>query len=252
MIPHHTVDGRPQAEAVVFSNSLGTTMDMWKPQVEAFNDRFRLIRYDTRGHGHTGIGKPGFDIDDLAEDITDLLNHLKIERAHLVGVSLGGATAAAFAARHPDRTARLALLCTAATIATPAYWSDREEHVHTAGLAWLAEGAMDRWFTDRFRIDHPETAERFRHDFAHCDPKGYAACCRALAEMDLHDRLPAIAAPTLAAYGELDEITTAADAAALQAVIPDCRTAEIKGAKHLAATEKAAMVNALLLEHLEN
>jgi 3-oxoadipate enol-lactonase len=251
MIPHHTVDGPDDAEPVVFANSLGTTLAMWRPQVEAFNDRFRLVRHDTRGHGRSPIGRPGFGIDDLADDIRDLLDHLHLERAHLVGVSLGGATAAAFAARHPDRTARLALICTAARIGTPAYWTQRQQQVRRAGMPWLAEGAMGRWFTDRFREDRPETVERFRDEFARCDPTGYTACCAAISAMDLHPKLGKIAAPTLVAYADLDEVVTAADAEALQAGIPDARLAEIKGAKHLAPTERAAMVNGLLLEHFE-
>ncbi|MFC3493693.1 3-oxoadipate enol-lactonase [Glycomyces rhizosphaerae] len=249
MIPHHVIDGPDDVEAIVFANSLGTTLDMWRPQVEALGDRYRLVRHDTRGHGRTRATGQNFGIGDLADDIADLLDHLEIERAHLVGISLGGATVLEFAARHADRTDRIAVLCTAAAIATPAFWAERVRLVRTRGMDALAETATRRWFTDGFHREHPDIVRRFRADLAACDPLGYTACCRAIGEMDLHDRLAAIAAPALVLYGTEDEITTEADARKLQAGIPDCRLVAVNGAKHIASTEQADFVNRHLLEH---
>lgn len=250
MIPHHIVDGPDGAEAIVFSNSLGTTLDMWRPQVEALADRYRLVRYDTRGHGRTAASGAPIGIDDLTDDVEDLLDHLEIERAHLVGISLGGATALNFAARHPERTGRLAVISTAARIATPEFWADRVKRVRSGGMAALAPGAMERWFTDRFRAERPEIVKRFRSGFVNCDPIGYAACCRAVGEMDLHDRLGSIRASTLVLYGTEDEITTAADAAELQAGLRDCEVGAVEPARHIASAEQAAFVNRRLIEHL--
>lgn len=251
MIPHHIIDGSEDAEAIVFSNSLGTTLDMWRPQVEALGDRYRLVRYDTRGHGRTRATGQNFGIGDLADDIADLLDHLEIERAHLVGISLGGATSLEFAARHPERTDRIAVLCTAAAIATPAFWAERVRLIRTRGMDALAETATRRWFTDGFHRDQPEVVRRFRGDLAACDPLGYTACCRAIGEMDLHDRLASVRAPTLVLYGTEDEVTTEADARALQAGIPDCRLVAVNGAKHIASVEQAAFVNQSLLAHFD-
>ncbi|MFG3340775.1 3-oxoadipate enol-lactonase [Glycomyces sp. NPDC048151] len=250
MIPHHLVDGPADAETIVFSNSLGTTLGMWRPQVEAFSAHYRVVRYDTRGHGRTRFGGSPFGIDDLADDVADLLDHLDTERAHLVGVSLGGATVLDFAARHPDRTLTVTALCTAARIATPAYWADRVRLVRTGGLPPLAPAAMERWFTADFRAAHPEVVKRFRADFAGGDPLGYTACCRAIAETDLQGRLGAIRAPVLVMYGTEDTITTADDAEALRQGIRGCETAAIEGAKHLAPTEQADFVNRRIAEHL--
>lgn len=249
MIPHHAIDGPAGAETIVFANSLGTTADMWGPQVEALAGRYRTVRHDARGHGRTPSGGE-FGIHDLADDIADLLDHLGLERAHLVGISLGGLTVLDFAARHPDRTGRIALICTAAAIATPAYWTERAELVRTQGLNALADAAMQRWFTEPFRREHPETVERFRRDLADCDPHGYTACCRALAETDLHGDLAAIGAPALVLYGTEDTVTTEADARDLQAGLRDCRVAAVEAA-HIASTEQAAAVNAALLAHFD-
>ncbi|HEX2145633.1 MAG TPA: 3-oxoadipate enol-lactonase [Glycomyces sp.] len=250
MIPHHTVEGPTDAPAVVFSGSLGTMLDMWRPQVAALADRFRVVRYDTRGHGGTPAGDEPFGIGDLADDIARLLDHLSIERAHLVGLSLGGAIAIEFGARHPHRAGRLALLCTAATIATPDYWAERVDAVRERGMAALAEPAMQRWFTDRFRAAHPDVVAEFRENFAACDPSGYVACCETLARLDLHDRLAKLRSPALALYGAEDTLTTATDAAILQRGIPDCEVVPIAAAKHLASAEQARTVNKLLTDFL--
>lgn len=249
MIPRHTVDGEDAAEAIVFSNSLGTTMGMWEPQVEALSGRYRLVRYDTRGHGRTPTTGGAFGIDDLADDVADLLDHLEIERAHLVGVSLGGATVLDFAARHPGRTGRVAALCTAPRIATAEYWAERVKQVRAHGMAALAEAVAPRWFTERFGRERPEVVRRFRRDLAACDPLGYTACCRVLGEMDLRGALAAIEAATLVLYGTEDAITTGDDARAIAAGVPDCRVTAIEGAAHLASAERAGSVNRSLIEH---
>jgi 3-oxoadipate enol-lactonase len=222
---------------------------MWGPQVDALADRFRLVRYDTRGHGGTPLtGEP--DVADLAGDIADLLDHLGIERARLVGTSLGGATVLAFAARHPGRADRLAVICSAARIATPEYWADRAEAVHADGMALLAGAAMERWFTDRFRAEHPDTVRAIRERLAACDPSGYAALCRTLGRLDLRGALASITAPTLVLYATEDPVTTEADARTLREGIPDCTTAAVPGARHLATTERASLVNRLLTAFL--
>ncbi|WP_030154661.1 alpha/beta fold hydrolase [Glycomyces sp. NRRL B-16210] len=250
MIPHHSVGGREGAETIVFSHSLGASEDMWRPQVEALADRFRLVRYDTRGHGRTRSGGGAFDIRDLADDIADLLDHLEVERAHLVGISLGGATVLDFAARHRERTDRIAVIGTAVKPGSPAYWAERVKLVRTRGMAAVAETATRRWFTDRFHSEHPDIVKRFRRDIAACDPLGYTACCRALAETDLRDELGDIEAPALVLYGDQDTVATEADARVLEAGIRDCRIAAVEGAAHIASTEQAEAVNRLLLEHL--
>lgn len=249
MIPHHSVGGREGAETIVFSHSLGASEDMWRPQAEALGDRFRVVRYDTRGHGRTRSGGGAFSVQDLADDIADLLDHLEVERAHLVGISLGGATVLDFAARHPERTDRIAVIGTAAVLGTPAYWAERVMLVRTRGMAAVAETATRRWFTEGFHRDHPDVVKRFRRDIAACDPLGYTACCRALAETDLRGELGDVEAPALVLYGSEDAVATEADALALQAGLRDARVAAVEGAAHLASTERAGIVNGLLGGH---
>jgi 3-oxoadipate enol-lactonase len=252
MIPNHTADGPADGEAIVFSSSLGTTMDMWTPQVDALAGRFRIVRYDTRGHGGTPVGDGPFGIDELADDVRDLLDHLGIDRAHLAGISLGGATMLNVAARHPDRTRRLAVLCTAAKIGTPESWEERITAVRSQGMHELADVTMGRWFTDNFRAEHTDVVEALRSRFAGCDPAGYASNCAVLGHMDLSETLASIQAPTLIMYGTEDEVTTVGDARMLAERIADSRVVPLEGAKHLASTEQADTVNRELIEHFES
>ncbi|WP_460540160.1 alpha/beta fold hydrolase [Glycomyces halotolerans] len=237
--------------AVVLIGSLGATLDMWEPQVGPLSQRFRVVRFDTRGHGGSStIGAGEWSVDDFADDVAELLDFVGAERAHLVGISLGGAIAMNTALRHPDRVRRMVLMSTAPKLGTAESWHERAAKVRAEGCGAIADGAMERWFTADFRDHWPDVVADFRERFAGCDPEGYAVCCEALARFDLRGRLGGIDAETLALYGTLDEVTTGDDAQAIVSELDRGEVVAVEGAKHLISTEQAGFVNRVLLDFL--
>jgi 3-oxoadipate enol-lactonase len=243
----HRLDGPEDAPVLVLGNSLGATMEMWEPQVPALARRFRVVRYDTRGHGGSPVPDGELTIAALSADLLGLLDHLDVPRASLAGVSLGGMTAMWAAADAPERVDRLALCCTSARLGPPEMWEERIRTVRAAGTGALADATMERWFSP---AADPAVVARFDAMIRAMPPAGYAACCAAIRDMDQRDRLPRITAPTLVIAGSDDPATPPEHADVIAAGIPDARRATIQGARHLANVERADEVTALMLEHL--
>ena len=249
MIPSYSVTG--SGRAVVLVNSLGTVREMWSPQVGPLSKRFQVVQFDARGHGATPAPLGEWTVDDLADDIIDLLDGLGVERAHLVGISLGGATAMRLAARDPDRLDRLVLASAAPRFGTPETWRERAATVLDAGTAAIGGATMDRWFSPGFQAEQPGVVAEFREEFDACDAHGYAACCGVLERLDLSDQVERITAPTLVVGGTDDPSTTAADAEALAGSIPGARLKLYEGARHLLTAEVAEAFSGDLLDFLE-
>ncbi|WP_460498904.1 3-oxoadipate enol-lactonase [Glycomyces tarimensis] len=250
MIPYHLVDGA--GEPVVLINSLGGTLDMWAPQVPPLTERFRVVRFDVRGHGGTKPDSGEWTIDDLADDVADLLDGLGIDRAHLVGISMGGAIAMTTALRHPDRVGRVVLMATAPKLGTPESWHERAAKVRAEGCEAIADATMGRWFTPEFHAEKPEVVAAFRERLVGCDPEGYACCCEALARYDLRGRLGEIDTKALVMYGSGDEVTNETDAQTIASEIALTEVVRVEGAKHMISTEQADFVNRHLVEFLTN
>ena len=248
---YSVVTGPHGAPTVVLSNSLGSTHRMWDPQLTELERRFRVVRYDTRGHGRSPVPAGPYSIDDLADDLVALLDQLDVPRAHLVGLSLGGMTAMRVAGRHPDRVARLALLCTGAQLPPAQAWVERAALVRTQGSAAVADPVVQRWFTPAFLDAHPEQRDTYRQMVAATPAEGYAACCEAIAAMDLHDELPRITAPTLAIAGTDDPATPPATLEAITARIPGAQLLTVDHAAHLANAEQPDLITPALINHLE-
>jgi 3-oxoadipate enol-lactonase len=246
-VAHEVVGSGP---TVVLSNSLGSTRAMWEPQVPALVDAgFRVIRYDTRGHGTSEVPAGPYSLDDLVDDLVALLDTTDTERAHVIGLSLGGMTAMRLAARFPDRAASLALLCTSALLGPPQFWLDRAEAARTRGTA-MADVVVSRWFTESMRLTEPERVAQWAQMIASTPGEGYAACCEAIAEMDLRADLPHIAVPTLALAGAEDPATPPEHLEFIAKSVPGATLAVIPDAAHLANLEQPTEVTAVLLEHL--
>ncbi len=243
---HAVVSGRPDAPAVVLSNSLGSTHRMWDHQVDALEEHFRMIRYDTRGHGASPVPAGPYSIDDLADDVVALLDRLGVPRAHVVGLSLGGMTAMRLAARNPGRVDRLAVLCTAAHLPPRQAWLDRAAAVREQGAASIAETVVQRWFTRNYDGD----LGYWQSMIAATPAVGYAACCAAIAELDLREQLSSISAPTLAIAGADDPATPPAKLQEIVAGVPDSGLVVLDQAAHLANVEQPDAVTRALLEHL--
>ncbi|MFW0795766.1 3-oxoadipate enol-lactonase [Gordonia sp. CPCC 205515] len=248
---HAVVTGREDAPAVVFSNSLGSTHRMWDAQLAAFSERFRVVRYDTRGHGESPVPQGPYTIDDLADDVIALLDRLGIEKAHIVGLSLGGATAQRLAIRNPDRVRNVGVLCTAAQFPPASAWTDRAATVRAEGTGAVAEAVVQRWFTAEYLEQNPESRKYHEDMVASTPAEGYASCCEVLAEMDLRADLGSIGAPVLAIAGTDDPATPPERLAAIAEAVPNGRLLVVEHSAHLANHEQPQIITPALIEHLE-
>lgn len=241
------VQGGP---VLVLSHSLGATLDQWRPQVEPFCAKFRVLRYDTRGHGQSSVPPGPYSIAQLGTDVLRLLDAHGIERAHFCGLSMGGATGMWLGAHAPDRIERLVLCNTSAWFGPPDAMNARIETVLREGVAPLVEPTMERWFNPAFRAADPATVQRTREQMLATSPAGYAACCAAIRDLDLRDDLPRIRARTLVVAGTDDPTSPPPAALALAAAIPGARCIELPAA-HLSNLGATAAFNAAVLGFLE-
>jgi 3-oxoadipate enol-lactonase/4-carboxymuconolactone decarboxylase len=200
----YRVEGREDRPVLVLSHSLGTDMSLWSPQMPALLDHFRVLRYDTRGHGASGV-TPGDDsVEQLAHDALGLADALHIARFAFCGLSLGGMTGIWLAAHVPERLTRLVLANTSAKFGPPADWDARRKAVLEGGMAALAEAFVQRNFSpDTLATLHPRV-DSMRSVFLGTDPVGYAGACAAIRDMDFLHLLPRIHTPTLLIVGDYD------------------------------------------------
>jgi len=249
---NHRINGPHDARVVVLSNSLGSSLEMWAPQVPALSERFRVLRYDQRGHGESPVPPGPYDIPDLGQDVLDLLDRNEIERAHFVGLSMGGMTGMWLAANAPERIDRLVLLCTTSYFGTPESWIERAATVREHGTESVAGTGVERWFTEGFRQSRPEVVERMRAMIAAQPDEGYALCCGALERLDVRDQLARIQAPTLVIAGAQDPSTPPdPHAHFLTDNIAGAQLTVLDPGAHLINVERATEVTDLILDHLE-
>lgn len=242
-------DGPPTGPALLFLNSLGTTFDIWEPQLAPFGARYRVVRLDTRGHGQSASPAGDYTLDQVGADALSVLDAAGVDRAHVCGVSLGGMTAMWLAAHAPERVRTIVAVSTALRIGVPATWDDRIRQVQTGGPESLADAAMGRWFTERFRHAHPDVVAWCRRMLAGCDPGGYARACAIVRDADLHNVAARITAPTLVIVGDHDPVTPPADAEEIRRHIHGARLVTLE-ASHICAIERAEAFNAAVLGFL--
>jgi 3-oxoadipate enol-lactonase len=247
---HHVAAGPEDAPVVVLSNSMGADLRMWDGVVGALAEHFRVVRYDTRGHGQSPSVPGPYSMDDLADDVVGLLDTLGVPKAHLVGLSLGGMTGMRLAARDPGRIDHLVLLCTGAHLEAGPGYTQRAAQVRADGTGSVAEGVVSRWFTPSYLEAHPDVRTTHEAMCAATSAEGYAGSCEAIAAMDLRPDLPRITAPTLAIAGEDDPATPPSYLQEIADGVPDGRLVVVPQAAHLAAAEQPQAVAAAVLEHL--
>ena len=247
----YTLRGPTGAPVVAFSNSLGTTRAMWNEVVPHLRGRYRLLTYDTRGHGGSKTVKSAFGVGDLAADLAALLSVLHIDKAHIVGLSLGGMTAQALAAAHPDRVLSLTLMATSAYMPSAASWGERAALVRNEGTKAIVDATIARWFTPDFPSISPALVDPVREDFIGIDAEGYALCCEAIGAMDLRAGLAKITAPTLVIAGRQDPATPVAMAEEIASGIAGADLVVLSKAAHLLAVEQGEAVAAYLLGFLD-
>lgn len=249
---HYTVDGPEDAPVLVLGPALGTSGEIWAPQLPALAERYRVVRYDHRGHGGSPTPPGPYALDELGGDLLSLLDSLPSGRVHLAGMSLGGMLAAWVAAHAPDRVDRLALLACSPRFGTAQTWAERAAAVRAGGVAAVADGALERWFPAGFAGSHTGTVAWVRRLLLATPAEGYAACCAVLAEADLTPVLPKITAPTLIVAGADDPASPPAHAEALAAGITGpTRVEVVPGAAHLVGVARPEAVNRALVDFFE-
>ena len=245
----YEVAGLPDAPALVLSNSLGTSRTMWDWQMDRLADRFRVLRYDTRGHGESDAPDATYTIDRLGRDALSLMDAVGITCADVCGVSLGGMTALWLGVHAPERVNRLVLANTGARIGSNDMWNERIRGVTTEGLEVLADSIMARWLTAAFRAAEPQVVERLRTALCRTPVAGYVGCCAALRDADLRDAAAGVRAPCLVVTGVHDVATPPALGTWLVEHLSGAAIVTLDAA-HLSNIERAPQFNDAVTEFL--
>ena len=249
---HYTLNGPASGHVVTLSHSLATNLGMWEPQVSALATRYRVLRYDTRGHGRTDAPGGPYSLEQLAEDAVALLRALGIERTHFVGLSMGGMIGQVLALKHPEILRSLVLCDTSSRVPPEAQpvWDDRIRVAESQGMEPHVEPTIGRWFTPPFAAANQQILESVRAMIRQTKPQGYIGCCHAIKALDLTDRLSAIAAPTLILVGEDDPGTPVAASRAIHERIRGSELVILKSASHLSNIEQQDAFTTAILDFL--
>lgn len=247
----YRLEGPEDAPVLVLANSLGTTFRMWDAQAPALGERFRLLRYDHRGHGGSPVPPGPYEMDDLGRDVLALLDRLGVERFSFCGLSIGGMVGMWLASEAPERIERLVLCCTSARFEPPEAWSDRARTVRESGVGEISAAVLDRWFTPAFHKSRPDLVKWAGRMLRDTPAEGYAGCCEAIRDADLRERLGGIQAPTLVIAGADDPAVPVDKAELIRDSIPDARLVVIEQAAHLANVEQPEAVTREILDHLD-
>lgn len=221
----YRLDGPSAAPLLVLSNSLGTTLELWQPQMAALTQHFRVLRYNQRGHGATPLPATPLTLEILGQDVIALLDKLDVERAYFCGISMGGLTGLWLNRYQPQRFHKLVVANTAARIGSAEGWQQRAQQVQQEGLAPIAAASPARWFTEGFQREQQARIAALVTQLAQSSAAGYAACCQTLAQADLRAEVPRMTVPMLVIAGEHDPVTTVADAQWLVDHAPDAELA---------------------------
>jgi 3-oxoadipate enol-lactonase len=236
------------APLLVLGASLGTTGAIWQPQLPVLAERFRVVRYDHRGHGQSPAPAGPYRLDDLGGDVLALLDTLGADRVMLGGISIGGAVAAWVAAHAPDRIDRLALLATSVRFGTPSLWAERAAAVRAGGIPAIADTVVGRWFTPGFATRHAAVVGWVRQQLVSTPVEPYASCCAALEKLDLAPLLGSITAPTLVLAGADDPVSPPEHARDVAGSVPGATTEIVPDAAHLLNVEQPDHVSRVLVD----
>ncbi|MBF22983.1 3-oxoadipate enol-lactonase [Neopusillimonas maritima] len=203
----YDISGPEGAPFLILSNSIATTKAMWNPQLDALSKEFRVVRYDTRGHGKSDVPFGPYSIDDLGQDVLGLLDKLKIDSAHFCGLSLGGMTGMWLASKYSERVNKLVLCHCVSHIGNAEMWNKRIAHIRENGMSDIAFGQVERWFRKGYDCSHPDIYRMFQKGVCDTPVEGYVGCCAVLRDADLSSLLSTITSPTLVVGGREDIAT---------------------------------------------
>lgn len=243
-------DGPVNAPVLMLSNSLLTDYGMWDLQVPAFAAKYRLLRYDTRGHGGTEATPGPYTIDLLAADVVALLDALRIDRVNFLGLSMGGMIAQCLAAKHAARLRTVVLCDTACHLPPESAWDDRIALAQSKGTSAFVKGMTERWLTQSYRETHPAQMEKMATMISRTAVDGLVGCAHAIKKMNQASILADIKMPTLIIVGEQDVGTPVSAAEFLQRGIQGSKLVVIKNAGHLPNIEQTEIFDRAVLDFL--
>ncbi len=233
-----SVEGRDGGPTLMLSNSLGTTMAMWEPQMKPLTQIFRVIRYDRRGHGKSGVPPGPYSLERFGKDVLAILDDLNIEKTHWCGLSMGGMVGQWLGANAPERFGKLVLANTSCYYPDPTNWLNRIKAVKEGGLAAVADTVIAAWLTADFREREPQVTQNLKAMMLATPPAGYIACCEALSTLDQRALLPKIKSPTLVIAGRHDMSTPVAAGEMIRSHIPGA-SMTILDAAHISNVEQS-------------
>ena len=246
------VDGPEGSPWLVMSNSLGADLSMWDNQISMLTAKYRVLRYDARGHGESDAPTGPYSFDDLLEDVIVLLDHHKIKTADWIGISKGAMTGMGLAIKHPERFGRM-VLANARAVATDEYkamWDQRIEAVTSGGMEAIADGSLGLWFTEGWRAANPKATAVARMMILGTDPQGYIASCQALRDLDYLKDLGSVSLPVLYVCGSEDKGAPPEDMQVVAKVTPGSTYVKIEGAAHIANINQADAFNMTISKFL--
>ena len=235
---NYKIKGTPNSPVLILSNSLGSEMMMWDEMIPYLLPYFRVLQYDTHGHGGSknDIGTDGYTIELLAKDVIDLMDNLKIETAYFCGLSMGGLIGQSLGINYPNRFKKIVLSNTGAKIGNDERWNSRIETISKNGMQAIVDDTMERWFTEAFRKNNTVKVAETHAMFLRSDVQGYSDCCCAIRDADFREQLQNLAVETLVITGDEDPVTNVEQAEFLVSKIPNA-SLKVLHARHLAATE---------------
>lgn len=246
------IDGAPNKPWIVLSNSLGASLAMWDPQIAFLTENYRVLRYDTRGHGASDAPKGPYDFGNLVGDVTGLMDALNIDKASFMGLSMGGMTGLGLALNHGDRISRVVCADGRADAPDPfrAMWDQRMAAVTENGMSGIVDGTLATWFTEAWRTANPEELARIRSMVLGSDPAGYIACCQALKSLDYLRHLGGVSIPVLYVGGSEDKGAAPDVMQALAEATPGAAFHEVPDAAHVANINQPEAFNVAIAEFL--
>jgi 3-oxoadipate enol-lactonase len=250
---NYELSGKKDGSVVMFSHSLGSSLTMWRSQAEILDPYFKVLQYDTRGHGKTDAPAGSYTLDMLGEDVIGLLDVLEIDKIHFVGLSMGGMIGQCLALNHSERIRSLVLCDTSSIFARegqPAI-QERIDTARSKGMGALWEPTMERWVTPSFIGKNPPSLGIIRKEFLATSVEGYIGCSEAIRKLNYLDRLPGIMLPALIMVGEEDPATPVDAAKAIHERIANSKLTIIPLARHLSNVERPEVFNAALLRFLK-
>jgi len=249
---NYRFDGPKEGPVVMFSNSLASDLTMWDVQIPALVEAgYRVLRYDSRGHGQSAVPEGPYSIELLAEDAVRLMDALGLEKVQFCGLSKGGMVGQMLATQYSDRLHSLVLSSTSAFMSPREIWDERIKMVRKDGMKAVVDATIDRWFTKAGQVLLPLEVNKIRRLILNTPVNGFCACCAAIRDMDQRDSIHSVSTKTLVVVGECDPSTPVSSAELIHKQISSSELMVISDAAHLVNVEKASVFNEVLLNFLE-